>query len=36
MNLLMADLEINLEPFGDDGGSNLEMGSEGKSRDRED
>jgi hypothetical protein len=31
MNLLMAALEIKLRPFGDDGGSNSEIRSEGKS-----
>jgi hypothetical protein len=36
MNLLIVDLEINLRPFRDYGGSNSEIGSEGKSGDRED
>jgi hypothetical protein len=36
MNLLMVSLASNLESFGDDGGSNLEIRSEGKSRDHED
>jgi hypothetical protein len=31
MNLLMAALARNLEPFGDDGGSNSEIISKGKS-----
>jgi hypothetical protein len=36
MNLLMETLASKLRPFGDDGGSNLEIESEGKSGDWED
>jgi hypothetical protein len=36
MNLLMEALENKLGPFRDDGGSNLENISEGKSEDQED
>jgi hypothetical protein len=36
MNLLMEALARNLILFGDDGGSNSEIKSDGKSRDRED
>jgi hypothetical protein len=35
MNLLMEAVERNLMPFGDDGGSNSEIGSEGNLGDRE-
>jgi hypothetical protein len=36
MNLLMASLTRNIGPFGYDGGSNLQIKLEGKSRDLED
>ena len=36
MNLLIVALEIKIEPFIDNGGSNLDIISEGKSGDRED
>jgi hypothetical protein len=36
MNLLMAALASKREPFGDDGGSNSEIKSKGKSGDQED
>jgi hypothetical protein len=36
MNLLIVALEIKIEPFIDNGGSNLDIISEGNSRDRED
>jgi hypothetical protein len=36
MNLLMVALARNLRPFRDDGGSNSEIRSEGKSGDQED
>jgi hypothetical protein len=35
MNLLMAALARKIGPFGDDGGSNSKIESEGKSRDQE-
>jgi hypothetical protein len=36
MNILMESLAIKIRPFGDDGGSNSEIRSKGKSGDQED